>query len=131
MKLAPLILGPGVRAHSGLPDILKFSFRQTGRVTRLRGKILGRTSGRVVGAIFVPGTFMFQGCGKSNQNLVVVVTLLVPLAGILVVGLQVSHVGDESTGVESGGLLCPLAALVLYVCKEISGCLSQIVKGEF
>ena len=57
-------------------------------------------------------------------------TLLVPFAGRLVVSIQVDHVGDEGTSVESGGIFYPLAALALDVGKEIPGGLAQIVGGE-
>ena len=85
MKLAPLVLGPGIRECSGLPNILKFPCRRTDRVVRLCGRSHGRTGSRVSGSLLVFGTFMFEGRGQSNQNRVVVGTLLLPIAGRLVV----------------------------------------------
>ena len=41
MNLAPLVLGPGVRARSGLPKTLKFSCRRTDRVASLYVRSLG------------------------------------------------------------------------------------------
>ena len=101
VKLASLVLGPGVRARSGLTNILKFSCRCTGRVASLCGRILGCTASGVVGDILVIGTFLFQGRGQSDQNLVVVGTLLLSLADILVVCVQVYHIGGEDSGAES------------------------------
>ena len=63
------------------------------------------------GLFLLFGTFLFQGCGKINQNLVVVGTLLVPLAVRLVFCVQVNHIRDEVTDVECGRILHPLAAL--------------------
>ena len=57
-------------------------------------------------------------------------TLITLLSGRLVVSVQVNHVGNEGTGVESGRFIHPLAVLALDVCEEIPGCLAQIVKGE-
>ena len=127
LKLAQLVLGSGIRACSGLPQ--KKTCRRTGKVTRLCGKSLGRTAGRITGAVFVLGKFLFQGFSQSNQNLVLIGTLLVRINGRLVFGVQVNHVGDEVTGVESGEFLHPLAALALGVCEEIHGCLAHIVEG--
>ena len=100
VKLAPLLLGSGVRARSGLPDIFKFPCRLNGRVSRLRGISLGFTAGRVSGDLLVLEMFLFQGFGKSNQKLVFSGILLVPLSGRLVVGVKVNHSGDEGNGVE-------------------------------
>ena len=85
MNLAPLILLPGVRSHSGLPDILKFPCRRTGRVDSPYGRSLGCTASGVSGAIIFLGAFLFQVRGQSDQNLVVVGALLVPLVGRLLV----------------------------------------------
>ena len=71
VKLAPLVLGSGIRSHSGLPDILEFSCRRTSKVARLRGRSLGRAAVRVVGDIIFLGMLLFKGCGQSNQNLFV------------------------------------------------------------
>ena len=100
MKLSPLVLGPGIRARSGIPDILKFTCRWAVRVARLCGRSLGRTDSRVSGPLIVIVKFLFQGRGQSNQNLVVVSTLLVPLAHRLIVRVKVYHIGDEGAGVE-------------------------------
>ena len=100
MKIAPIVLGPGIRARSGPPNILKFPCRRTGRVARLCVSSLGCTANGVARAFLVLGPFLFQGRGQSNQNLVVVGTLLVPLAGRLLVHVQVYHIGDEGAGVE-------------------------------
>ena len=59
-----------------------------------------------------------------------IVTLLVPLAIRLVFGAQVDHVGEEGTGVKSGGIFLPLTALGLDVGKKNPGGLAQIVKDE-
>ena len=101
MKLAPLILGSGIRACSGLPEVFGFLCRRTGRVSRLCGRSLGRTAGRFSRALLVLVTFLFQGYGQSNQNLLVIGTLLFPLAGILIVGIQINHAGYKGTDVES------------------------------
>ena len=101
IKFALLVLGSGIRSRGGLPENLKFSCRRTSRVARLRFRSLGHTSGRVFGNLLVLGKLLFQGCVQINQNRFGVGTLLVPLAGIIVVGVQVNHVGYEVTGVES------------------------------
>ena len=101
MKLAPLVLGHGTRAHIGLSDIFKFPCRRTDRVSRLCGRSLGRTASRVVGDFPVLITFLFQVRGQSNQNLFVIGTLLVPLSGRLLVCVQVYHIDYEGAGVES------------------------------
>ena len=100
VKNVPLVIGPGVRTRSGLPKILKVPFRQTGKFSSLYVSSLGCTSSGVAGALLVLGTFLFQGHGQSDQNLVVVGALLVPLAGILVVCVHVYHIDDEGAGVE-------------------------------
>ena len=94
VKLAPLVLGLVITSHSGLPDILKFPCRRTGRVTRLCRGGLGSTASMVDRALIVLGTLLFQGHSKRNQNLVVIVTLLFPLSGRLVVCVQVYNIGD-------------------------------------
>ena len=127
VELASLVLGSGIREHSGLPDIFDFPCRRAGRVARLCGSSLGHADGGVAGDILVLVTFLFKGCGQSNHNLVVIGTLLVPFSGRLVVIIQVDHVSDEGTGVESGGIFHPLAALALDVGEEIPGSFSQIV----
>ena len=104
MEIAPLVLGSGVSARSGLPNIFEFPCRRTGIFDRLHGSSLGRAAGRVSGDIIVLVAFLSKGFGQSNQNLVVISTLLVPFSIILVVSIQVDHVGDEGTGVESGGV---------------------------
>ena len=58
------------------------------------------TASEVAGALLDLGMFLFQGHGKSDQNLVVVGAMLVPLAGRLEVCVQVYHIGDEGPGVE-------------------------------
>ena len=58
----------------------------------------------VAGALLIFGTFLFQGCGQSNQNLVVIGTVIVSLDYRFVVGVQVNHVVNEGTGIESGGI---------------------------
>ena len=93
MNLAPLALVPGIRSHSGLPGIIKYPCRQTGIVASLCGRILCRTASRFAGSLLVIGAFLFQGRGQINQNRVVVSALLVPLSGILVVCVQVYHIG--------------------------------------
>ena len=103
---------------------LKIPCRQTGRVARLRGRILGSTTGRVAGALLVLGMSLFQVCVQSNHNLVLIVTLLVSLTCRLVVGVQVNHVGDEGTVAEKGVIIHPLIVLALDTCKEIPGCLA-------
>ena len=85
VNIAPLVLGPSIRAHSGIPNILKFTCRRADRVVRLCGRSHGRTGSRVSGSLLVLGTFMFEGRGQSNQNRVMVGALLVPIAGRLVV----------------------------------------------
>ena len=50
--------------------------------------------------LLVIGTFLFQVRGQSNQNLVVVSTLPVSLAGRLVFRVQVYHVSNEVASVE-------------------------------
>ena len=97
---APLVLGPGIRARGNLPDILKFPCRQAGRVSRICVRILGRTYSRVGRALLVLGTLLIQGHIQSNQNIVVVRALLVPIASRLVVCVQVYHIGYEDDGVE-------------------------------
>ena len=100
VKLAPQVLGPGVRARSGIPKIIKFPCRQTGRVVSICGRSLGCTASGVAGDLLVLGTFLFQDRGQSDQNLVVVGDLLVPLAGRLLVCLEVYHISDEVDSVE-------------------------------
>ena len=100
VKLAPIVLGPGIRARSGLLDILKCICRKTGRVARICGRILGHTTSRVSRDLIVLDNFLVQGRGQSNQNLVVVGALIVPLVGRLVVHVQVYHIRDEGAGVE-------------------------------
>ena len=58
--------------------------------------ILGALLVGFFGYLLVLATFLFQGHGQS----VVVGALLVPLAGILVVCVQVYHIGNEGSGVE-------------------------------
>ena len=128
MKLAPLVIGSGIRARSGITK--KKNGRHTGRVSRLRGSSLGRAAGRVVGYLLVIGTFLFKGCGEINQNLVVIGTLIVPFTSRHVGSIQVDHVRNEGTGVESGGILYLLAALALDNSEEIPGGFSQLVEGE-
>ena len=128
VKLAALVLGSSIRSRSDLPGIFKLSCRRTGRVASLRVRSIGLASGRFSGGLLVIGTFLFQGCVKSNQNLAMTGALVVPLAGRLVIGVQVYHIGDEVNGVESGGLLRSLASLLLDVCEEIPGCLAQLVE---
>ena len=130
VELAPLVLGSIITARSGLTDIFEFTCRQTGRVARLHGSSLGCIDGRVSGSLLVLVTFLFKGCGQSNQNLVVIGTLLVPFSSRLLVSIKVDHVRDEVTGVESGGLFYPLSSLALHVGKEISVGSSQLVEGE-
>ena len=101
VNLAPLVLGPSSRARSGIPDIPKFRCRRTGRVARLCVSSLGCTASRVDGALLILGTFLFQGRSQINHNLVVFGTLLVPLAGRLLVCVQVYHIDYEGAGVES------------------------------
>ena len=101
VKLLPLVLGPGVRACSGIPDILIFLFRRTGRVARICGRSLGLTARRAAGDLLFLSPLLFQGRGQSNQNLVVIGTMFVPLAGRLVVCIHVYHIGDEGDVVES------------------------------
>ena len=129
MKFAPLVLGTVIRARSGIPDIVKFSCWRTGRFARIYGRSLCHTASRVAGNILVLGTFLFHVLGQSNQNLVVVGALLVPLSGRLVDRVKVYHIVNEGAGVEILGLLHPLTALALDVCKEIPGCIAQLVKG--
>ena len=124
VELIPLALGPSIRAHSGLLNIFEYPRRRNGKVARIRGISLGCDTGMVAEALLVFGTFLFQGCCQSNQNLFVIGTLLVSLTSIFVVGVQVNHVGNEGTGVDSGGIFHSRAALALDVCKEISGCIS-------
>ena len=100
VKLAPLLLGPGIMACCGLPNVLKFPCRRTSRVARLCCRYLGSTFIKVSGDLLVLGTFLFQGYVQSKQNLVVFGTLLVPLAGILVVCVQVYHIVNEGAAVE-------------------------------
>ena len=50
--------------------------------------------------LLVIGAFLFQVRGQSNQNLVVFGDLLVPLAGRLLVCVQVYHIINEGAGVE-------------------------------
>ena len=50
MKLAPLVLGPGVRARSALPNNIKFLCRRAGRFASLSGSSLGFTDSGVSGA---------------------------------------------------------------------------------
>ena len=100
VKLAPLVFRPGVRARSGLPDNIKFSCRQTGRVASLCGRSLGCNESGVSGDLLVLSTLRFQGRGQNDQNLVVVGALLVLLVGRLVVLVQVYHIGDEVSDVK-------------------------------
>ena len=100
MKLAPLILGPGIRARSGLPDIIKFPCRRNGRFVRICGRSIGHTAIRVAWDLLFLGTLLFKGHGQSNHNLVVICTLIVPLAGRIVVCVQVYHIIEEGAGVE-------------------------------
>ena len=100
VKLEPFLLGPSIRSRSDLTYIFKLPCRCTGRISRICGRSLGYTTIRVSRALLVIGTFLFQGCGQNNRKLVVICTLLVPLAGRLVVSVQVNHVVDEGTSVE-------------------------------
>ena len=130
MELASLVLGSGIREHSGLPGIFDFPCRRTGRVARLRGSSLGCAGGRFARALLVLGMLLFKVFGQSNHNFVVIGTLLVPFSGRLVVIIQVDHVGDEGTGVESGGLFHTLDVMALDVGKKIPGSISQLIGGE-
>ena len=65
----------------------------SGHVARLCGGSTCCTDSRVARALLVLGTFLFQGRGQSNQFFVVVGALLVPLAGRLLVRVQVYHIG--------------------------------------
>ena len=94
VELAPLVLGYGIRARSGLPEIFESPCRRTGRVASICDNSLGRAAGRVTRNLLVLGTFLFKGCGQINQNLVVISTLLVPFSGRFIVSIQVDHVGD-------------------------------------
>ena len=85
VEIAPLVLGPSIRARRGLPGINKFACRRTGRVARLCGRSLGQTSSRVDGDLRILLTFLFQGHGQSNKNLVVIGILVVSFSGRLVV----------------------------------------------
>ena len=109
VELAPPVLGFSIGVRSGFPKIFEFPFRWTGRVARLRGSILGCADGGVNGDLLVIDTLIFQGCGKINQ----IGTLIVPLSGILVAGVQVDHLSDEGTGVESRSIFDSFAALVI------------------
>ena len=129
MKLAPLVIGPGVRVHSDLPNTLKFLCRRTGRVVSLCGRSLGCTASGVSGDLIFLGTLLLQGRSQSEQKLVVVGALLVPIASRLVVCVQVYHIVDEGARVEGCGILHPITALALDVYEEIPGCLSQLVEG--
>ena len=111
VEFAPLILGSGIRARIGLSEIFEFPCRRTSRVARLRVNSLGCAAGYIP----VPGTLLFKVCDQINQNLVVIVTLLVPFVIRIVVSIQVDNVGDEVPGVESGGIFYPLSVLVLDV----------------
>ena len=73
---------------------MEFPCRHTGRVARLCGNSLGCASGRVTGDILVLVMFLFKGCSQSNYNLIVILTLIDPIVGRLVVGVQVDRVGD-------------------------------------
>ena len=126
VELAPLVLDSSIRSRSGLPK--KNPCRRTGIVSRLCGSSLGRAAGRVSGYILVFGTFLFKCCGQSNQNLVVIITLLVPFDGRLLVSIQVDHAANEGTGVESGGTFYPLAALALDIGEEIHSGLPSLSK---
>ena len=117
VKLAPLIFGSGIRARSGILDIFKFPCRRTGRVDRFRGSSISCAAGGVDGSLLVLGKFVFKVCSQSNWNLVVVSTLVVPFSGRLLVSIQVYHVGNEGTGVESGEIFHPLYALAIDVGK--------------
>ena len=94
VKLSPLVLGPGIRARSGLPEIRKFTCMRTGRVASLCGMSLGCTASGISGTLLVLGRLLLQGRGQSDQNLVVVGALIIPLYGRLLVCVQVYHFGD-------------------------------------
>ena len=100
MNLAPFVLGPGIRARSGIPKILKSPCRRTGRVSSLCCRSIGHTAVRFAGALLVLGTFLFQGRGQSNHNLVVVGSLFVALASRLVVCVESYHIHNEGAGLE-------------------------------
>ena len=61
--------------------------------------------------------FLFKGCVQNNQNLVVIGIMFVPFAGRLIFIIQVDHVGNEGTGVKSGGPFYPLTALELDISE--------------
>ena len=124
VELAPLVIGSDIGARSGFPNIFEFPCRRSGRVARLRGSSLGHAASRVIRDLLVLGMFLFKGCVQINNKLILIVTLLVPLPGRLVIGVQVDHVRKEGTGFESGGLFCPLAALTLDDGDEIPGSLA-------
>ena len=100
MKLAPIVLGPGIRSCNGLPDILKLTCRWTGRVASLCGRSLDCTDSGVSGDLVVLGKFLLQGRGQSDQNLVMVGALFSLIAHILVVCVQVYYIDDDGAGVE-------------------------------
>ena len=50
VNIAPLVLGPGVRARSSLPNNIKFLCRRAGRFASLSGSSLGFTDSGVSGA---------------------------------------------------------------------------------
>ena len=100
VKLAPLVLGPGSRARSGLTKIPKFVCSQNGIVSSICGRSLGCTTSGVSGTLLVLGTFLLQGRGQSDHNLVVVGALIVPLAGRLVFCVHVYHISNDGADVE-------------------------------
>ena len=107
-KFAPLVLDSSIRVYSDIPEIFEFPCRLNVRVSRLRSSSPGCASGRVARALLVIGTFLFNGCVQINQNLVVIGNLCVPFTGRILVSIQVDHIRDEGTGVESGGLFTHL-----------------------
>ena len=70
VKLAPLLLGPGVRASIGLPRILKFPCKRTGIFSIISGRSLGCADSWVAGDLLFPYTFLLIGRGQTEQNLV-------------------------------------------------------------
>ena len=121
VDLVPSVIGSIIRERSGLPNIFEFPCRRTSIFPRIRGSSLGHAECMVSGDLLVLGTFLFKGRGQSNQNLIVIGALLVPFFSRLVVSIQVDHVEDEGTGVESGGIFHALSTLALDVGKEIPG----------
>ena len=67
-NLAPLVLGSGIRARSGLPSTFKLPCRRTTRVDRLRGRIIGRTAGRVAGDLLVICYVPISGLWKNQPE---------------------------------------------------------------